>query len=786
MATTAAVKCWTRDESEFWKGGDPGQEGLKRSDVTWLLRSLSREQLNHFLRPAFLNDCRHKFRLLDKDKSGFLEKDELVEAVLHMFPAVQRKLVEKDYCLPGVTADSMDSLIHAFDKDGDGRISEEEFPEFVQFCQAWRIHQYFHASNIPKESIATNRVFNPPRVMTAPSSLSVREGETMDMPAAPALLPLKQPQVQHSDSRSLSKVTSGQLQDLQPLRASTAPGGARKGGPSDQRMSITFVPNATLMTPTSGGLGLGRKDGGRLSSAGGTVTVRIASPGNAKISGSASAPRLDGIKEKVQPAARLTTSSSAAELPPPGDSRPRSSSKQRPAAPKAPNFQAMTEDEYEEEQTKALALWVEANADKCSLRQLVDEKAFFQSILRELQAPTMGKAFTPEIVKRTVDDTLGDFVEDEVEVDSEHGGASHSLATFLGTGSTGLSRLSPSAREPADRPQTAQGSSTRKRSAGNDDRGRDGDKPAASRRHLQALALAADMQEEEQLNGSVSAWEAPSFDSTKRSASPESSKQNESFNGTGSEELGEERLSNPRRMQISHSVGPQERHRSADAPQETRPVSSAVPRRRSAEAKPRQSQQQQSGFDGIPFKPKPSPAPGSRKGSKNSSAGQAKPHKDTSGLVKQIVSVLRELERHSPMTYSDMVGQILWRHRAQEPLKSTPLHYLVEDIRWVAAESKVRDDVERTFRSLTAGEGGRMRYQEWQTVVNFMRLNPVLHDSISVGITSRIFYSATQHRMPPTVSFKEFLELLLEMGEMIQVHPAFLFLSVAANAPQRQ
>mmetsp|Transcript_299 Transcript_299/g.827 ORF Transcript_299/g.827 Transcript_299/m.827 type:complete len:728 (+) Transcript_299:21-2204(+) len=714
-----AVHAWGRDSSDFWKGGDRGEPGIKRSDVEWLIRTLSREQLHHFARPAFLNDCRHKFRLLDKNKSGYLERDELMDAVMHMFPAVQRKLVEKDYCLPAVNVDNFDSFIDAFDKDSDGRLSESEFPRFVQFCQAWRIHQYFNAAGgNPKSSMATNRVFNPPRVMTAPATTRVHHVQMM--------ADKDSQDQQHASPLARTKT----LQELQPLRAASAPGSSRMAA---------AAAGAGLRSPASGSQGMTATKSSKLRPAPSgntsllTLTVR---PSALTRRASASVPRMD----KAVPANAADMAAATAYA---GAGRPRSQGQRRSSSnTKAPNYYNMTQLEYEEAQTKALAVWVEHNIDKLSMRQILDENGFLQSILCDLQAPTMGKAFTPEAVKREVEDCLADLIsEDEAENGSESGGL---FPASLLSGTPTLSRMtSPTVQDPTDRPLTAPGPTLRKRNGIEHRRDqppvapvipRPPAGPLVPRRPVQAFSMRTDLDEENAARSMSS-----SSGSTRRSTSVSSS--------------GKESRMTAETEDASPEV-----------------VSPPAARFRQMEAGRQPTEQSKT-------------AGGRGSIAKDNGSGRGV---TPGGAAKHVVMVLRELERHSPMTYSDMVGQILWRHRAQEPLKEAPLAYLVEDVRWVATESKVRDDVESTFRSLTIGDRGKMRYQEWQTVVNFMRLNPVLQDSISVGIISRIFYSATQHRMPPVVSFKEFLELLLEMGEMIQVHPAFLLLSVAANAPLKQ
>jgi len=116
---------------------------LQKTDVDWLLGTLGREDLEEFEQPWFAEDCRRKFRLLDIHHHGFLSVEELGSASFtEMFPTLQLDLVDGDRRIHPLTT-SIPSLIAALDRDGDGCISEEEFPELVKFCQAWRVRQYY-------------------------------------------------------------------------------------------------------------------------------------------------------------------------------------------------------------------------------------------------------------------------------------------------------------------------------------------------------------------------------------------------------------------------------------------------------------------------------------------------------------------------------------------------------------------------------------------------------------------------------------------------------------------
>jgi hypothetical protein len=126
------------------------EKRLDKEQVHMLLATLSHEQQEHYARPEFLQNCHRLFKTLDKNGSGYLEDTELRNCVVMMLPAMQQKDIKvKNHKIICPTEASITSIVSAFDEDGDGRINEVEFPEFVKFCQAWRLHVYFHTPAVP-------------------------------------------------------------------------------------------------------------------------------------------------------------------------------------------------------------------------------------------------------------------------------------------------------------------------------------------------------------------------------------------------------------------------------------------------------------------------------------------------------------------------------------------------------------------------------------------------------------------------------------------------------------
>lgn len=129
-----------------------GAEPLPKSDVDWLMSTLSEEELTRFHRRYFLSDCERRFRELDADCTGLLGLGNLQYALVDMFPTLKLELRADGRHIPALDK-SIPSLISTFDTDSDGYLDIDNFVEFIKFQQAWRA-QFFQSTRREHEAQA--------------------------------------------------------------------------------------------------------------------------------------------------------------------------------------------------------------------------------------------------------------------------------------------------------------------------------------------------------------------------------------------------------------------------------------------------------------------------------------------------------------------------------------------------------------------------------------------------------------------------------------------------------
>jgi len=159
------------------------------------------------------------------------------------------------------------------------------------------------------------------------------------------------------------------------------------------------------------------------------------------------------------------------------------------------------------------------------------------------------------------------------------------------------------------------------------------------------------------------------------------------------------------------------------------------------------------------------------------------PARDRGGpaSLESVLEVLRLLETQSAIPFTDLLGQILWRHRRSGPLQNPPHRTVAENVSWAAGDL---GPVEEVFRAFTLREKGRMRRSEWIQVVQFVQRNPVLRQRVRHCEADRLFYSACSRNRDEnrTICLSEFLELLLMLVETSGVHPWMVFSAVGCHA----
>lgn len=133
---------------------------LPQADIDWLLESLSKEELEAFDRRFFRNDSQRRFRMLDTDGTGLLDKGKLQNALVLMFPTLKLDLTVDGHHIPALDK-SIPSVIATFDSDADGCLDLDDFVGFLKFQQAWRSQFY----------VSRERDVKPPVEMRKNSSL---------------------------------------------------------------------------------------------------------------------------------------------------------------------------------------------------------------------------------------------------------------------------------------------------------------------------------------------------------------------------------------------------------------------------------------------------------------------------------------------------------------------------------------------------------------------------------------------------------------------------------------
>eukprot|EP00931_Biecheleriopsis_adriatica_P120277 TRINITY_DN95393_c0_g1_i1.p1 TRINITY_DN95393_c0_g1~~TRINITY_DN95393_c0_g1_i1.p1 ORF type:complete len:526 (-),score=102.21 TRINITY_DN95393_c0_g1_i1:100-1644(-) len=160
-------------------------------------------------------------------------------------------------------------------------------------------------------------------------------------------------------------------------------------------------------------------------------------------------------------------------------------------------------------------------------------------------------------------------------------------------------------------------------------------------------------------------------------------------------------------------------------------------------------------------------------------------------LLVQVIRVL--VARHGNLTFGDVAGQILFKHRRSAALQERKEYRrTAEDLSWILCphssphdtEHSVLDGVDGVFKILRVA--GEMRGRQWQRVVQLMLKNPVLESRIRLSDADRLFYEVT-HRDTAQASHglrmpKHFRELLVALAECAGIHPAFVFVAVGCHS----
>jgi len=159
-------------------------------------------------------------------------------------------------------------------------------------------------------------------------------------------------------------------------------------------------------------------------------------------------------------------------------------------------------------------------------------------------------------------------------------------------------------------------------------------------------------------------------------------------------------------------------------------------------------------------------------------------------IIKRTMQALRLMVSNTGLSFDDVVGQLLWRHRNAEPLQQSHHKNVVENPKWIVAGQDVGDEFiegcKTVFRVLAKAEGGRMKLGQWKKVMEIIQANPVLNLRVRRSDAVRLYYGETRSISENSLGLKDFMCLLLKTAETIEVHPMMVFFSVSAHASRLQ
>lgn len=131
------------------RSGTGGAKPLPKSDVEWLMSTLTAEELARFHRKYFVTDCKRRFHELGADCTGLLDFVHVQDALIEMFPTLKLELRVDGHHIPALDK-SIPSLAATFDADADGYLDFDDFVGFIKFQQAWRAQFFSSGTRVPK------------------------------------------------------------------------------------------------------------------------------------------------------------------------------------------------------------------------------------------------------------------------------------------------------------------------------------------------------------------------------------------------------------------------------------------------------------------------------------------------------------------------------------------------------------------------------------------------------------------------------------------------------------
>lgn len=156
-------------------------------------------------------------------------------------------------------------------------------------------------------------------------------------------------------------------------------------------------------------------------------------------------------------------------------------------------------------------------------------------------------------------------------------------------------------------------------------------------------------------------------------------------------------------------------------------------------------------------------------------------------------AVARTLATRSGLSFRAIVGQVLWQHRGAKALEDH--RSILEDLSWALEDLK---DVEQHRRQCSENHlqdyfraktdvRGFMQAKSWREAVIHVCQNPLLRNRIWLTNADQLYF-AERVKCPPGesgVTFRQFNKLLLQLAELLQVHPCIVFLAISSHVEDK-
>jgi len=156
--------------------------------------------------------------------------------------------------------------------------------------------------------------------------------------------------------------------------------------------------------------------------------------------------------------------------------------------------------------------------------------------------------------------------------------------------------------------------------------------------------------------------------------------------------------------------------------------------------------------------------------------------------MKNLIGVpeMSDYQRRSwlPPAFSNLVGQVIWRHRTAESLR--PHTIVVENLRWITFAPGFEEDVmegcNAVFRILSGSDTARVQLSQFRKVVEMIASNPELRVRVRRCDPVRACYGDALSNTTNGLTRKQFKLMLMKTADLMGVHPIVLFQEMASQA----